>query len=160
MKIAPALLCLFFFLSATAQNVYDYTSSTIVAYWKKGDIKTYIIQRTKEQFAGTKKVKSAFNSYEAQMKVLDSTKSNYTIEWTYQNIASKGTDELTNTLANLTNGLKIIYKTDDVGSFEEVVNFKEIQSIVNKSIDLLLSQNTDSNLVAISKQVKVWLNSK
>ncbi len=80
MKIISALLYLFFCLFATSQNVYDDTSSTIICYWKKGDIKTYIIQRTKEQFAGFKKVKSSSNSYEAQMKILDSTKSNYTID--------------------------------------------------------------------------------
>jgi hypothetical protein len=160
MKLASLILSVLICISGGAQNVYSDTSSTIVGYWKKGERKNLQIIHSKQQSKGNEKIKVATSTYDVELLVLDSTAKNYTLQWTYKNIEVKNSDDLTKRMASLTDGLRVIYKTDDLGSFEEVVNLEEVQAFVNKSLDLISSKSNDSLTNSITSRMRLYFNKR
>jgi hypothetical protein len=128
----------------SAQNVVTDTSASVVAYWKKGDKKTFthkkITEKSKEE-----KIKKDSATHQVIITVLDETDTSYTLEWRYQGMPSSNkTNKEVAGLYMLLNELRVLYKTDENGSFMEVINMDEVLTYLNKSFDLLL-KNSDLN---------------
>ena len=135
----------FVFLTGFAQNVATDTSAPVVAYWRLGDKKNLTIKKTVEQTQDGKPTKSSNNTYEVSLRVIDSTKENYTVEWIYKDGGSEiGKNPSLKDFNSLLTNLKIVYKTDEVGSFEELVNYDEIRRFLNQAIDLIVKQSKDT----------------
>ena len=147
---------LFFIVSeaklVSAQNIPTENSTPVVAYWQKKDQKKLSITRTTKKTETGKSPVFNSNTCEAQMQIIDSTTEGYTIVWTYKDAgtAAKKYPELTN-ITSLFNNLKIIYKTDEVGSFKELVNYEDVRKFLYHSMDALFQLAKDTAGISLIK---------
>jgi hypothetical protein len=146
------------YFSTKAQNIATDTSAPFVAYWKKGEKKTFTITKKVEKTESSKIISTASNTCTVSVTVKDSTAEGYTLEWNYkypQQAARIAGFEF------LLNGLKVIYKTDDVGSFKELVNYDEIKMFLDKSLKAFASTAKDTTgMTTVMSQVKKVFSSR
>lgn len=117
-----------------SQNRLTDSSATFIAFWKNNETNVYLVTHIKEKLESETTKSKSESTYEIHIKIIDSTLTSYTVEWLYKNFTVPGLPE--NTLSSLNmlmEGLKVLYKTDDVGSFSELLNWEEIRdfSIMN-----------------------------
>ena len=145
----------------TAQNRTTDTSVTCIAFWKNKATKVYQIKHSKER-SSAKGITTSEATYEAHLKVTDSTTAGFTVEWVYKNFKSTGTgDNTINSLNAILEGLKIIYKTDDVGMFTELVNWKEVKEFALGNYEkAVVNKNTDKEFIFAMSQIKAIFQSK
>lgn len=60
----------------------DSTKVQFVAYWSIGDSYDFKVTKVKQQWKEGKQTKDEKRSYTANFKVIDSTATSYTIDWT------------------------------------------------------------------------------
>ena len=144
-----AFNCVFVF----AQNVATDSSAPVVAYWQKAEKKQLSITRTTQKTNAGKAAARVTNTCEASLQIKDSTAEEYTIEWTYKDAGSavKGKPQL-NDLNSLLTNLKIIYTTDDVGMFKELVNYEEMRSFLHKAMDAMFKLAQDTTGLYLAKK--------
>lgn len=152
-KICILLVVVFIANFVIAQNIATENSAPVVAYWQKTDKKKLSITRTTKKTEAGKTPVFNTNTCEAQLQIIDSTAEGYTIEWTYKDAgsAAKNVPELSGITSLFTN-LKIIYKTDDVGSFKELVNYEDVKKFLFNSMDALFQLAKDTSGIAMVKK--------
>lgn len=83
MKYFLSIFTLFIVSSVFSQDIQKDSSANYIANRTKDENKIFYIIHNKESYESGK-LKSEFNfSYEAHVTILDSTKNNYTIQWTF-----------------------------------------------------------------------------
>lgn len=148
--------------AASAQNRITDTTATCIAYWNNNESRIYQIKRSKVKYdAGTVKSSSGA-SYEAHIKITDSTAYGFTIEWIYRNFKAEGTGEhALNSLNAIMEGMIIRYKTDELGSFAELINWKEVRDFAIQKYESIAKQpSQQKEFVAALDQVKSIFQSK
>lgn len=145
-----------------AQNRITDTTATCIAFWKNNEPHVYHITHIKEKSESGKTKTKAEASYEAHIKIIDSTAVGFTVEWVYKNFTTPGQPEnVLSSLNTLMEGLKVLYKTDDVGSFSELLNWQEIRDFSIGNYELAMkNKNPDKEFVAALNQVKAIFQSK
>ena len=139
-----SFLCLAHF--TFAQNIPTDTSAPVVAYWRPGDKKTVSITRTVEKSRAGQRVSFAVNTCEALITVKDSAKEGYTLEWKYTQLGkSEKILQFVPELHNLLKNLVIVYKTDDVGNFDRLLNYDEVRKMVDVSFASFTKMANDSS---------------
>ncbi|NEM97277.1 hypothetical protein [Pontibacter burrus] len=157
------LLALTLFISITTYAQLNMQDSTmqVIGYWDKNETQTYIITHEKYRVTGTDTAKREFSKYEVDVTIKDSTANSYTIEWAYRGINTSTDNEFTNELAKISENLKVIIKTDEMGAFKEVVNWEQIRDEVNRSLaHLKIKFKHIPNISAITDQVAAMLGTK
>ncbi|WP_029901803.1 hypothetical protein [Prevotella sp. 10(H)] len=133
-KILTLSFLFSFCISLSAQiNLNDSTVQT-VAYWDKGDVYEYQIINKRTQYKNAQLISCDSLIYNVDITVLDSTANSYTIEWLYKD--------------NINKGLKIVYKTNEMGEFDEVMNWDEIRKFLEKAADTM-TQNKDTDIETV-----------
>jgi hypothetical protein len=123
-------------LPLCSQNIVDSNSATVVAYWKKGESKTYLLEKKSQKHTG-KEDKSESASFKVKIEVLKETDSSYTLDWRYNLQSLPGLKKEPLPLVEaLCNNLHLIYETDETGSFKQLNNLAEIQKFVLASFDV------------------------
>lgn len=155
--IIPLIL---FGYNSFAQILND-TTVQFVGYWNINETQLYRVDFKKYTIEGqdTSSVESI--CYDSEVTIIDSSTSGYTIRWTYKNYDYQTNNKFTEKLMKIAQDMSIIYKTDELGVFQEIVNFEEIKSIIDKSIDTLAIEFKDiPNLDAILQQVRQTFTTK
>ncbi len=130
-------------LTGSAQiNISD-SSVQVVAYWDKGEKQNYAIATTKTKMKGVDTLSNELMTYEVEITVLDSTGKSYTIQWLYKNIHTSSSNATIQKLMNITSDMKVVFKTDELGSFMEVVNWKDIKDYIQKTTTALSTEFKD-----------------
>lgn len=139
MKIRLAIFFLFIgnFL-CLAQN--DSTKVAFIAYWSKGDSYDFLITKINKKWDGSQLVKNDSTSYFANFSVIDSTESEYKIQWKYKENFTNLPVEFGDLLNQNSVVLDFIYKTNEFGEFLEVENWQEIADLMKKSTDDLFNK--------------------
>lgn len=106
------------------------SSAQVVSYWTKGEVQNYTVTTDKFKLAGSDTTAREHMSYDVEVTVLDSTQNSYTVQWVYRNVKSNGTNNAAQKIVALSEGTKVIYKTDELGTFAEVVNWQEIRNTI------------------------------
>lgn len=130
-------LLLFLSCSLHAQefpNLLSPTTVTTVSYWNLGESVQFNVKKSKQSFKGTdKKPKEnrVFN-YSFGVKVIDSTENSYVLEMKYGKFISdekKKHDEqaIFDKLSSLHEGMKIIYRTNELGAFDTILNLIDLK---------------------------------
>lgn len=162
MKTVFFLFTLSLSLFSFSQNRITDTSATCIAFWKNKEPKVYKIRHSKEKFDGSKTKSLSEGNFEAHIKITDSTAAGFTVEWIYKNFESAGAAEnVLNSLSTIMEGLKIIYTTDDVGTFTGLINWEEVRNFSIASYEKAVAKNTNSKeFIAALNQVKSIFNTK
>lgn len=116
-------------------NIADSTVN-VVAYWDKGEKQDYTIikTRTKIENGDTTSVESV--RYEVELSVVDSTANSYTMQWIYKDVISDNKNPFVAHANKTVKGLKILYSTDEMGVYKEILNWEEINQYMQKQYDL------------------------
>ncbi|MEZ4805177.1 MAG: hypothetical protein R2852_06770 [Bacteroidia bacterium] len=154
-------LLLFISLSMQAQiNMLDSTVQ-VITYWNKGETQTYKVTEDKFKIRDSDTSSKEQITYMVKVTVLDSTPSSYTIQWHYLDFKTSENDEFSKKFANMQKDLKVIFKINDVGTFMEVVNWREIKSFNHKVIAKFKTELKDvPNLNKVLNQVESTFASK
>ncbi len=144
--IILTVLIQFLTVSSFAQKNADSTVP-VVAYFVEGDIVKYSYSKTNEKTRNGKTERTK-EDYFIEIEVAEETDSgSYIIHWKYQGIKNIGdANDPTNHLYGLIDNMVFTYRINELGGFEELLNWTEIHDIVEKSIDALTAKITDSKL--------------
>lgn len=155
------LLLLSNFISGGQNRITD-TSATCIAFWKNGENRVLQILHGKEKYDSLKQRSKTTVSYEAHIKIIDSTATGFTIEWVYKNFTSSDLNEQSSGEVNtIMEGLKILYKTDDVGSFSELLNWQEVRDFYFNTLEKSLGSKPENKATTSAlNQVKAMFQSK
>ncbi|APD07996.1 hypothetical protein UJ101_02497 [Flavobacteriaceae bacterium UJ101] len=125
----------------------DLDKVPFVAYWSIGDSYDFKITKITQQWKNDTLNKDRVNAYIVNFNVIDSTENSYTIDWTYKNDILNEYNfpkELEEKLSKY-DLIKIKYKTNEVGEFIEILNWKEISTMLNSMFkDLIEVEFKDS----------------
>jgi len=133
----------------------------VVAYFDKGEQQIYSLTSEKIKISGSDTTSKELITYEVEITVKDSTDKSYTIEWFYKNINTNSTNETAKKLLNVSKDMKVIYMTDEVGSFIEVVNWKEIRDFNKKACASLRTEYKDiPEMEKVINQIEVSFSTK
>lgn len=140
-----------------AQEEPDTTYIPFVAYWSKGDTYNYKVTKILKKWINEEQVKNDSSSYVATFKVLDSTETNYTIQWSFE--TNLGDFQIPLSLLEeypQYKTTKVIYTTDELGQFIEIKNWKKIaQSMkgLKKELAKSFAKKTGTDLETIEKEL-------
>ncbi|KOS04976.1 hypothetical protein AM493_02165 [Flavobacterium akiainvivens] len=128
-------LLVFLLIAAKAFCQINPADSTVqvVAYWDKNEAHSYSIVHEKLKVKGTDTTVTFHVDYKVDITIKDSTENSYTVEWKYRDFKSADKSASSKT-AGLVDGLTVRFKTNEMGEYEELLNWKEINEHLKKSI--------------------------
>lgn len=154
-------LCFIFSASSFAQS--DSTLS-FIAYWKKGDVKYFNISQNKAQYKNDSLTKSDYSSYTVRLEVKDSTQEGYLFNWQVENSILSGLklSKSAEAIAKKYDTLSVLYRTNDAGAFQEIVNWKELRAGLLEMFDVLIldDSNKTPKLKEIMEPIKVLFSTQ
>lgn len=120
-------------------NMTDSTAQ-VVTYWDKDEKQKYSVTSEKFKIKGTDTTAREITSYDVEIIVKNVSDKSYTIEWLYKNIVCNSNKESVKKLLNITKDMKVVFKTSELGTFVEVVNWKEIKDYIQKAAATLKNE--------------------
>ena len=123
-------------------NMNDSTAQ-VIGYWDKGEKQTYTITQEKLSIAGSDTASREFCKYAVDITIVDSTASSYLINWTYRDYEVRSDNELIQKLTSMLEDITVRIRTDELGAFQEVINWKEVRDYIYKGTKLLKKETKD-----------------
>ncbi len=132
-------------LSSAVFGQIDMSDSTaqVIGYWDKGEKQSYLITHEKFKIKDADTTAREFYKYAVDITIIDSTANSYTIDWFYRDYEIQADNELVQKFAAITEDLTIRIRTDELGAFKEVVNWKEVRDYILKGTKLLKKETQD-----------------
>ncbi len=155
-----SIVCIFFVLPILGQiNIADSTVQ-VVAYWDKGEKQDYIITKSRTKAENGNTISTDSVRYDVELTVADSTATSYTMQWIYKKVYSDNINPIVNQVNKSVEGLKILYKTDELGAFDSVLNWEEIDQYMKKQYDMLriFAKSSPEIMNAINKAQAIFSN--
>jgi hypothetical protein len=120
----------------------DSANSAVQAltYWNKGEKQSYSVHLDKIKIKNGDTTSHQTTSYDVDITVLDSTAEGYTVEWQYHNMAAANTPLAFKKIIEATRDMRVIFKIDQNGTFESVVNDEEIRGYIQNAMSMLRKQ--------------------
>nr|WP_294906993.1 hypothetical protein [uncultured Lacibacter sp.] len=147
--------------SANAQINLKDSSVQAIGYWEKNEKQSYTITIDKIKIREGDTVSKSKLSYDVDITIIDSTANSYIIEWAYSNYRATGGEVVNQKLETMNQGKKIRFKTDEMGSFEEVLNWQEVRDHILKTSNTVLSEfKNDPKMKQVMDEVYKIYNSK
>ncbi len=137
MKFVSCCLLFFSALSSFAQINMEDSTVQAIGYWDRNETYSYIITNTKYKVTKSDTSAREKTTYEVDVTIKDSTATSYTVEWLYKNVQVNSNNALVKKLAAISENLKVVIKTDEFGSFQEVVNWDEVRTSMKKAFDVV-----------------------
>jgi len=157
------LSILFFFVTINLFGQINIEDSTVqaITYWEKGETYNYFLKNKKIKIDDGDTTVTEDNSYKVKVSIKEATEDSYTVEWFYSDFKSEITNETMEKLSKITDKMKVIFKTNEMGVFQEVVNWKEIKSYTDKAIETLTKDFKDvPQLQELIKQISSLFSTK
>ncbi len=141
------LTAIFLLTGLTMFGQINMTDSTaqVITYWDKGEKQNYSVEVEKIKIKDSDTVSRELTTYDVEITVLNSNDKSYTIQWFYKNITSNSKNPTIQKLMNVTKDMKVIFKTNELGVFVEVENWKEIKDYIQKATTSLKKDFKDMN---------------
>ena len=137
------------------------SSVQVISYWDKGEKQNYAITLEKIKIKGGDTTSKELISYDVEVSVTGATKNSYTVQWDYKNFKTNDKNEFTQELSKINKNMQVIYKTDEMGGFIEVVNWKEIKAYNQKAVAVLKKKfGTAPEIEKMLKQIENSFSSK
>lgn len=105
-------------------NISDSTVQT-VAYWNKHETQNYSISTEKYKVNKGDTTVTEILNYDVTITIIDSTSNSYIVEWHYKNYRIQSDNEFMLKLIDKSKDFRLLIKTDEMGKFIEVINWKE-----------------------------------
>jgi len=135
--LTASFLVLLFARSAFAQINLSDSTVQVIGYWYNGERQSYVVTQEKYKIQGLDTTSKELATHEVDITITDSTATSYTIEWLYKNFSTQGDNLLLRKLSALSENLRVVITTDEMGAFVEVVNWEEVRDFMRKGFDLI-----------------------
>lgn len=134
MKKSNLILILILLLGYACISQINPKDSTVqvIGYWDKNEKQSFLGSYEKYKVKDSDTTFTLKCKYDIDITIKDSTETSYTIEWFYHNYKVEAENELIKKLSSLSDNMKVIIKTDELGVFLEVVNWQEIRDYMMK----------------------------
>lgn len=146
------LLIVFYTQAQDLPNFKSNSKITTIGYWEKGAKCRYKVTRSETKYkANSDKIaKESSESYNLELKIVDSTEHTYIFEAKYSQEDYKTSDsELEKILNSLATESTIRYQTDEFGSFDTILNLEELKT------ELIEKLNKSKTLIAEVKDAEM-----
>lgn len=141
-------------------NMNDSTAQ-VIGYWDMNEKQTYIITEEKIKLKGSDTTSRDFYKYAVDITIIDSTATSYLIDWFYKDYEIQSDNELVNKLSSIIKDMTIRIRTDELGAFKEVINWKEVRDYIFKGTKLLKKETKNiPNMDKFIKQLENMYNTK
>lgn len=145
----------------TAQINLKDSSVQAIGYWDKNEKQSYTITTDKFKIREGDTISKSQLTYDVDITVIDSTANSYVIEWKYSNYRVSGSELIKQRIEAGFQNLAIRIRTDDMGAFEEVLNWEDVRDHMKKSSTLLQEEfKHDPQAKEIMEEVAKIYNSK
>ncbi|MDX9846850.1 MAG: hypothetical protein RBT74_07710 [Tenuifilaceae bacterium] len=125
--------CAIFLLAALAAvgqiNIADSTMQ-VVGYWDMNESLTYVVYNQSVRTQGADTLLNEYTRYEVDVTIVDSTENSYTIKWHYRDYFIETDNEVMKRLSSIFEDMSVLIKTDELGSFLEIINWEEIKTFM------------------------------
>lgn len=115
----------------------------VIGYWDNKEKQTYSVSLEKYKVKDNDTTSRELMTYEVDITIRDSSANLYTIEWFYKNFQLSSDDTIMKKIASASRDMSVIITTDEMGSFIEVVNWKEVRDYMDKMISALKKEFKD-----------------
>lgn len=133
----------------------------VIGYWDKNEKYSYTVTNESFKVENQDTTEREFSKYQVDVRIIDSTENSYTIGWFYRDYEIHTENELVKRLTSLVEDMEVIIKTDALGAFIEVVNWKDFQKILSKATNLLRKEFKEvPQIESIIKQVESMYGTK
>lgn len=153
---------LLFLLSANLFSQINIADSTVqvIAYWDNGEKQDYTVIKTKTKLENGDTISIDSVRYEVELSVVDSTANSYTMQWVYKDVFSDNKNPFIVKTMKTVKGLKVLYKTDERGVYEGILNWEEINQYMQNQYDLFrdLVKNAPDLVEIIDKAQALYAN--
>lgn len=125
-------------------NLLSSNRVTTVAYYEMGESRLFHVVNSSVKTKNDKKKpeKESITEYDINITVEEQLDSSYIMEMVYSNFKfplSKTNKDLTNALAELSEGLKIRYSTNELGGFDSIINKPELAKELAVQLEEIIS---------------------
>lgn len=147
--------------TAFAQINLKDSSVQAIGYWDKNEKQSYTITTDKFKIREGDTISKSQLTYDVDITIVDSTANSYVIEWKYSNYRVTGGELIRQKIDAIFQDLTIRFKTDEMGSFEELLNWQEVRDHLKKTSTLLLQEfKNEPKLMEVMAEVGKVYNSK
>lgn len=141
MKIQFTVLFTFLFvIGIKAQYNSSSKSVSVIPYWEKGDNFQYFQNEKEYQVIELDTIVKKNKNFDLQVNILDKDKKSYTIEWITQPDYSQIPPPILEDFKAKIGEQRFIYKTNENGVFQELLNFDEIVAYNKKIVSFFGEQ--------------------
>ncbi len=115
----------------------DTNKVAFVGYWNVGDSYSFKVSKIDKSWEDGNLKDERETSYIARFVVIDSTEKSYTIQWSYENTILNRFSfvEDVNHILEKYKDISIVYKTDELGVLQSIVNGKEVSNQMVAMLD-------------------------
>lgn len=143
MKYLLLTFILFPLINTTAQiNLNDSTVQAI-GYWDKNEKQSYNITYEKYKVKDADTTSREFYKYTVDITIVDSTANSYTIDWFYKDYEANTSNKILNKVLATCSDMSVRIKTNELGAFQEVVNWQEVRDYIYKNTKALKKEFKD-----------------
>lgn len=116
------------------------TTIAMIAFWEVGDEVIYEFKETEDKLSEGKKTLKE-TTYDVRMTIVDSTANHYIVKWEYENAkANYELEEFEKDLLEVCADIPVQYKTDELGGFQTIENWKEMKEVANGAFEKLITK--------------------
>ncbi len=143
-KIISLFIGFLVIFSSYAQIDMKDSTVQIVAYWEKGEKMSYVLTKSKYKINNTDSVLTQQIKYDVDVTIVDSTAKSYICEWViHKPEVIVGREELKKIFSEMPS-MKYRIKTNELGVFQDLLNWKEIKK-ENQNLFTKLSKTYKDN---------------
>lgn len=141
-KYLPIFFILIAYIS-NAQYIKEEKKANVVAYWEKGDEFEYEQLEKEYKINKNDTIITKNKKFDVKLKIVDQDSTSYTIHWENTPDLSAYPPAIAQMVTEKVGNSVFKYKTDEYGSFQELLNIDEIIEFNNRTMDLMLESITD-----------------
>lgn len=143
MKVFLFLICCAISFNSFAQINPTDSTVQVIAYWDLNEQQTYAVSLDKIRIKDGDTLSSERISYMIDMKVIDSTANSYLVECMYRDFETDNDDPFMKDLILMSEQVRVVVKTDELGMIEGVENWKEVRDFLGKSVKIIEEKYRD-----------------
>ena len=145
MKNILPLILFFIGYFSQAQYLKNENLTNVIAYWKKGDVLEYEQLEKEFKIKGNDTIVTKNKKFDIKFNVVDQDSTSYIIHWeSTPDLSGLPADFQKSITSKLGNSI-FKFKTDEYGSFQELLNLDEILNYSKKTFELALDLIPDKN---------------
>lgn len=141
----------------------------LFTYWKKGDTQKIVVSEGFIEYKGEEITKQEITSSNVLLTVLDETDSTYLVEWNYLDMevdrinVEVEEDPFDKRIDEMFKNVKLVYETDEYGTFKRMVNLQELTDMITDSLEVLVMEelgDSEEESEMFLEMMKDMFNSK